>query len=67
MPITDSSFLAGWWGESWLAARISKKRLVNLPLPFKFSRQVAEGRLLCPDHKDGKITFEQYLAAKYAP
>jgi hypothetical protein len=52
--------------QSWLAARKSKRRLVNLWLPFKFSRQVAEGRLLCPEHKDGTITFEQYLAEKYA-
>jgi uncharacterized protein YbjT (DUF2867 family) len=51
--------------QSWLAARKSKRRLVNLWLPFKFSRQVAEGRLLCPEHKDGTITFEQYLAEKY--
>jgi hypothetical protein len=51
--------------ESWLKARKSNKRLINLPLPFKFSRQVAEGHLLCPDHKDGKITFEQYLEVKY--
>jgi len=51
--------------ESWLKARKLSKRLINLPLPLKFSRQVAEGRLLCPDHKDGKITFEQYLAERY--
>ena len=51
--------------ESWLKARKLNKRLINLPLPLKLSRQVAEGRLLCPDHKDGKITFEQYLADKY--
>jgi uncharacterized protein YbjT (DUF2867 family) len=51
--------------QSWLAARKSKRRLVNLWLPFKFSRQVAQGRLLCPEHKDGTITFEQYLAEKY--
>ena len=51
--------------ESWLKARKLSKRLVNLPLPLKFSRQFAEGRLLCPDHKDGKITFEQYLADMY--
>jgi len=51
--------------ESWLKARKLNKRLINLPLPLKFSRQFAEGRLLCPDHKDGKITFDQYLAAKY--
>jgi uncharacterized protein YbjT (DUF2867 family) len=51
--------------QSWLAARKLGKRLVNLPLPFKFSRQFSEGRLLCPNHRDGKITFEQYLASKY--
>jgi uncharacterized protein YbjT (DUF2867 family) len=52
--------------QSWLAARNLGKRLVNLPLPFKFSRQLSQGRLLCPDHRDGKITFEQYLASKYS-
>ncbi len=52
--------------RSWLDARKSKKRLVNLPLPFKFSRQFAEGRLLTPEHRDGKITFEQYLEEKYS-
>jgi uncharacterized protein YbjT (DUF2867 family) len=51
--------------QSWLAARKSTKRLVNLWLPFKFSRQVAEGRLLCREHRDGTITFEQYLAERY--
>jgi uncharacterized protein YbjT (DUF2867 family) len=51
--------------ESWLKSRKLSKRLINLSLPLKFSRQFAAGRLLCPDHKDGKITFEQYLAEKY--
>src|SRR6267378_1750974 len=51
--------------ESWLKSRKLSKRLINLPLPLKFSRQFAAGRLLCPNHKDGKITFEQYLAEKY--
>jgi uncharacterized protein YbjT (DUF2867 family) len=50
---------------SWLKARKLNKRLINLPLPLKLSRQLAEGRLLCPDHKDGQITFEQYLAERY--
>lgn len=53
--------------QAWLAVRNPGRRLVNLPLPFKFSRQFAEGRLLCPDHKDGKTTFERYLASKYSP
>ncbi len=51
--------------QSWLAARKDDRRLVNLSLPFKFSRRFADGGLTCPDHKDGKITFEEYLAAKY--
>jgi uncharacterized protein YbjT (DUF2867 family) len=49
----------------WLTARHSQKRLVNLKLPFKFSRQFAEGRLLSPDHREGTITFEQYLEKRY--
>jgi hypothetical protein len=39
--------------------------LVPLPLPFKFSHQLASGVLPTLDHKDGKITFEEYLAEKY--
>jgi len=50
---------------SWLAVRKSDKRLVDLWLPFKFSRDWAAGRLLCPDHRDGSVTFEQYLARRY--
>jgi uncharacterized protein YbjT (DUF2867 family) len=49
----------------WLAARRSSKRLVNLNLPFRFSRQFTEGRLLTPDHRDGTTTFEQYLQKRY--
>jgi uncharacterized protein YbjT (DUF2867 family) len=51
--------------ESWLAARKETKRLINLWLPFKFSRQFAQGQLLCPEHREGTITFEQYLSEKY--
>jgi uncharacterized protein YbjT (DUF2867 family) len=53
--------------ESWLKARGSGKRLVNLPLPFKFSRQFSEGRVLARDHLDGTTTFEQYLESRYPP
>ncbi len=51
--------------RAWLVARKDARKLVNLPLPFAFSRQFADGLLLCPDHRDGKTTFEQYLAEKY--
>jgi uncharacterized protein YbjT (DUF2867 family) len=51
--------------ESWLRARRQGRRLVNLPLPFQFSREVAAGALLCPEHTDGSITWEQYLDRRY--
>src|SRR6266550_2301447 len=51
---------------SWLRARRSRRRLVNLRLPLKGSRQVAAGGLLSLEHRDGTVTFDQYLAEKYA-
>ena len=51
--------------ESWLKARHENRRLVDLKLPLKFSRQWEQGKLLAPDHKDGKITFAQFLAERY--
>lgn len=51
--------------EAWLSARKENRRLVNLPFPIRFSRQWAEGRLLTPDHREGKITFDQHLAERY--
>jgi hypothetical protein len=51
--------------RAWLHARRSRRRLVNLWLPLKASRLVAQGNLTCPDHRDGKLTFEQYLHERY--
>ena len=51
--------------ESWLRARKLNKRLVDMSVPIKFSRQVAEGRLLNPAQMEGKTTFEQYLVRRY--
>jgi hypothetical protein len=51
--------------QAWLAARRSKRRLVNLPVPLKGSRQVAAGNLTCPDRRDGTLTFDQYLHERY--
>jgi uncharacterized protein YbjT (DUF2867 family) len=51
--------------ESWLKARKQNRRLVDMPVPLAFSAQFAAGKLLSPDHKDGKVTFEQYLVRKY--
>jgi uncharacterized protein YbjT (DUF2867 family) len=51
--------------KAWLAARRSRRRLVNMWLPLKGSRQVAQGNLTSPDHRDGKLTFDQYLDERY--
>lgn len=51
--------------QTWRKARKLNKRLIPLPLPFMFSCQFASGCLLTFDYKDGKITSEQSLEAKY--
>jgi len=52
--------------ESWLAARKKHRRLVNLWIPFKFSRQWAAGQLTSADHKSGRMTFDQNHGERYA-
>ena len=52
--------------ESWLAAHHDHRRLVNLRLPFRFSKQWTIGNLTTPEHRDGKITFDEYVAERYA-
>jgi len=39
--------------------------MIDLRLPLKLSRQIAEGRLTSPEHKSGRVTFEQHLAERY--
>lgn len=51
--------------EAWLVARKEQRRLLNLPMPFEFSRRFADGVVTCPDHRDGVITFDQYLTETY--
>jgi hypothetical protein len=38
---------------------------MNVLVTGEVSRQFASGCELAPDHKDGKITFDQYLEMKY--
>ena len=53
--------------EAWLRARRSRRRLLNLTIPLQFSRKFSEGAMLCPDHRDGTITWEKYLESRYGP
>ena len=59
--VRDFKSIAG----EWLAARKESRRLVNLPMPFHFSRQWSEGVLTTPEHTNGKITFTEHLAETY--
>ena len=59
--IHDFKSIAG----SWLTARKESRKLVNLPMPFKFSRQWTEGVLTTPEHRSGRTTFAQHLAETY--
>lgn len=49
----------------WLSAHKSNRRIVDLPVPFKLSRQISRGGLLCPDQKVGKVTFAEHLEHEY--
>jgi uncharacterized protein YbjT (DUF2867 family) len=51
--------------QSWLTARQDVRRMIDLRLPLKLSRQIAPGRLTSPEHKSGRVTFEQHLAERY--
>jgi uncharacterized protein YbjT (DUF2867 family) len=51
--------------EAWIARRKLRKRLVKMPMPLSAGARIADGALTCPDHKDGKVTWTEYLADRY--
>jgi uncharacterized protein YbjT (DUF2867 family) len=48
--------------RSWLAATARRRAVLPVWLPGGFARAVREGRLTAPEHADGRITFEEFLA-----
>jgi uncharacterized protein YbjT (DUF2867 family) len=50
---------------AWRSARRLHKRMVHLRMPGGFSRELAAGRLLCPEHRDGRLTWEDWLSCRY--
>ncbi|WP_027927610.1 SDR family oxidoreductase [Amycolatopsis benzoatilytica] len=48
--------------HSFLAAAGKRKKVVTVPAPGRIARAYAAGGNLAPDHADGVVTFEQYLA-----
>ncbi|HEX2190166.1 MAG TPA: NAD(P)H-binding protein [Longimicrobiaceae bacterium] len=51
--------------RAWLDARGRRAWLARLPVPGAMSRGLAAGALLSPDHRDGRVTWEQYLDRTY--
>ncbi|MFE3784956.1 NAD-dependent epimerase/dehydratase family protein, partial [Amycolatopsis sp. NPDC059090] len=50
-----------------LAAAGKGKRLVSVPVPGRIGHGYATGANLAPNHADGVVTFEQYLAEQGKP
>jgi uncharacterized protein YbjT (DUF2867 family) len=55
----------GQLAQMWMVARHDRRRLVNLPLPLRANAEVEAGNLTCPDHRDGAVTFQQFLDETY--
>jgi hypothetical protein len=47
----------------WLAAKGKRRPVLRPPVPGRTGRAFRDGVHLCPDHADGTITWEQWLAA----
>jgi uncharacterized protein YbjT (DUF2867 family) len=50
--------------RAWLRARDSSRRIVVFPIAGRVARAFKEGVHLCPGHKDGTITWEDWLTAR---
>jgi len=50
--------------RAWLAASGRRRALVPLRLPGAIARGYRDGAHLTPEHADGAVTFEQFLAAR---
>jgi uncharacterized protein YbjT (DUF2867 family) len=48
--------------RSWMRARGRSRRVVLLPIAGRIARAFEAGVNLCPDHADGKVTWETWLA-----
>ncbi len=51
--------------QSWLAARGRHRPIIHLPLPGKAAAAFRRGDNTCPEHKVGKMTWEEWLQETY--
>jgi uncharacterized protein YbjT (DUF2867 family) len=47
--------------DAWRARNGRPRRVVNLRLPGKVARAFRDGRNTCPDHRDGRITWSEFV------
>jgi uncharacterized protein YbjT (DUF2867 family) len=55
----------GELARMWLESRQLKRLVVPLPLPGKVSQSIRRGYNTCPQHRQGQITWAQWLQRKY--
>jgi uncharacterized protein YbjT (DUF2867 family) len=51
----------------WLRARHLRRLVIPLPLPGALSHAFRNGYNTCPDHRQGRITWEEWLAKDVSP
>ena len=55
----------GEMAQVWMAARGLRRRLIRLHIPGKAAQGFRLGLNTCPEHKDGRITWADWLQRKY--
>lgn len=51
--------------KPWMQARGLRRSIVHLSLPGKTAAAFRNGYITCPEHKDGTITWEEWLQETY--
>ncbi len=50
------------FARTYFEAVISKKRVLEVPVPGKMARAWRKGAQVCPDQRYGRITWEEYVS-----
>jgi uncharacterized protein YbjT (DUF2867 family) len=56
----------GEMARIWFAAQGKRARLIGLPLPGAVGHAFRNGYNTCPDHRDGTVTWAEWVQRKYA-
>jgi len=56
----------GEMASDWFAAQGKRYKLIRLPLPGPIAGGFRNGYNTCPDHRDGKITWAEWVKRKYS-